>query len=213
MKVFSRTALAVFSLGLSALGAATGLAAALTPDADQGLLLPQSVIAEAEREALIPSPYTIIPEGRDPEAVAPSIPLKAGSLAELVRAKSGISIANREEECLAGAVYFESKSESLDGQLAVAQVILNREKSGRFASSICGVVFQPGQFSFVRGNGFPPIARNSQDWRDAVAIARIARDGLWKSKVPNALFFHASHVSPGWRMTRVAAVGNHVFYR
>jgi len=65
---------------------------------------------------------------------------------------------SRELECLAGAIYFESKSESLQGQLAVGHVIANRAHSGRFPSSYCGVVFQRSQFSFVRGRSLPPIS-------------------------------------------------------
>jgi spore germination cell wall hydrolase CwlJ-like protein len=78
---------------------------------------------------------------------------------------------------------------------------------------LCGVVKQRGQFSFVRGGGFPPIARSSTHWRTAVAIAQIAREDLAEGSAPRALFFHARRVSPGWRLTKVATVGNHVFYR
>ena len=119
----------------------------------------------------------------------------------------------RELECLAGAIYFESKSEPISGQLAVGQVIANRSKSGRFPSSYCGVVFQRSQFSFVRGRSMPPIPRSSKQWKTAVAIAQIVDKALHVSAVPKALFFHARRVSPRWRLTRVGTVGNHVFYR
>jgi spore germination cell wall hydrolase CwlJ-like protein len=118
-----------------------------------------------------------------------------------------------ELNCLAGAIYFESKGEPLEGQLAVGRVIVARSKSGRYPGSYCGVVFQRSQFSFVRGNSMPGINRSSQDWREAMAIARIADAGSWDSPVEGALSFHAARVSPGWRMTRVARVGNHIFYR
>jgi spore germination cell wall hydrolase CwlJ-like protein len=75
------------------------------------------------------------------------------------------------------------------------------------------VVKQRGQFSFVRGGRFPPIARSSAHWRKAVAIAHIATRDLADSDAPRALFFHARHVSPRWKLTRVASVGNHIFYR
>jgi spore germination cell wall hydrolase CwlJ-like protein len=76
------------------------------------------------------------------------------------------------------------------------------------------VVKQRSQFSFIRGGRFPPIARSSAAWRKAVAIARIAMQDLADGPAPRALFFHATYVSPGWRgLTRVATVGNHVFYR
>ena len=138
---------------------------------------------------------------------------RGASLESLVARHTGVETQGREHECLAGAVYFEAKSESLKGQLAVAEVILNRAQSGRFPGSVCGVVFQPSQFSFVRGGGFPPIARSSSQWRTAVAIATIAQRDMADSGVGKALFFHARTVSPGWRLQRVAAVGNHVFYR
>jgi N-acetylmuramoyl-L-alanine amidase len=164
----------------------------------------------AASEGETPVDYTIIPEPvEQPETVRPA----RSSLTALVADRAGETPRNREEDCLAGAIYFESKGESLDGQLAVAKVIINRANSGRFASSLCGVVFQPGQFSFVRGGSMPAIAKSSRHWSNAVAIAQIARDGLWQSAAPKALFFHARHVSPGWRLTRVAAIGNHTFYR
>jgi N-acetylmuramoyl-L-alanine amidase len=105
---------------------------------------------------------------------------------------------SRELHCLAGAIYFEAKSESLTGQLAVGRVIVARSKSGRFPNSYCGVVFQPSQFSFVRGRAMPASQRLAQ-WKNAVAIAQIAHAGAWSSPVEGALFFHAAYVSPGWK--------------
>ncbi|MGZ8997379.1 MAG: cell wall hydrolase [Allosphingosinicella sp.] len=148
-----------------------------------------------------------------PAEVEPQVQAKR-PLAELVGDYSTAQTEGAEHECLAGAVYFESKGEPLQGQLSVAQVVMNRSSSGRFPSSICGVVKQRGQFSFVRGGRIPPIARNSTAWHRAVAIARIAMADLAESPTPRALFFHARRVSPGWRgLTRLATVGNHVFYR
>ena len=99
------------------------------------------------------------------------------------------------------------------GQLAVGHVIANRASSGRYPSSYCGVVYQRGQFSFVRGHKMPPIARSGMQWKTAVAIAQIVDQKLQPTPVSKALFFHARHVSPHWRLTRVATLGNHVFYR
>lgn len=136
------------------------------------------------------------------------------SLSELVGEHASAATTDAEHECLAGAVYFEAKGEPLGGQLAVAEVILNRADSGRFPASICGVVKQRGQFSFVRGGRFPPIARASAAWRKAVAVAHIARRELADGAAPRALFFHATYVAPRWRgLARVATIGNHVFYR
>lgn len=146
-------------------------------------------------------------------AVARSETDTPDTLAEMVAAQEMPASLDRDAECLAASVYFESKSEPLEGQLAVAEVVLNRANSGRFPRSICGVVFQPSQFSFVRNNGFPPINRSSLHWKRAVAIAQIAMEDSWDSKASDALYFHARRVSPNWRKTRVATLGNHVFYR
>lgn len=139
--------------------------------------------------------------------------ISASSLPELVRMQDISEPLDSEERCLAGAVYFESKGESLAGQLAVARVVIARAKSGRFPTTLCGVVYQKSQFSFVRGGGMPPIATGSTHWRNAVAISRIALENSWKSPVEGALFFHARHVSPGWRLTRIGSIDNHIFYR
>ncbi len=147
------------------------------------------------------------------EAVRADRPKNAASLAALVKAMPTNIKLSAEEHCLAGAVYFESKSESLAGQLAVARVVINRAKSGRFPSSICGVVYQPSQFSFVRGRSMPYINKAGQQWKNAVAITQIAMDNSWKSNVEGALFFHAKYVSPGWKLRRIASVDNHIFYR
>lgn len=216
MSSFKRTAfcaaLSLFAVtALSGSGAALAFGAADVADAEKSSLLPGAVYQAAEDEGESPVDYTIIPEV--PAAPAATDDSDAGSLSHLVSLHMDTQTTDREEECLAGAVYFEAKGEPLDGQLAVAKVILNRAQSGRFPSSICGVVFQRSQFSFVRGSGFPPIARGSRNWREAVAIAMIARNDMWESSVENALYFHARRVSPGWRLSRIATIGNHVFYR
>jgi spore germination cell wall hydrolase CwlJ-like protein len=135
------------------------------------------------------------------------------SLAELVADYSGSDTPDQQTECLARAVYWEAKGEPLAGQLTVAEVIINRSRSGRFAPTVCGVVRQPSQFSFVRRGYIPQPPSASRDWRIAVAIAQIAMQELAAGAAPRALFFHARRVNPGWRLTRVATVGNHVFYR
>ena len=137
----------------------------------------------------------------------------ARSLGALVSAQPQPGDLSRELNCLAGAIYFEAKSETLPGQLAVGRVVVARSKSGRFPDSYCGVVFQRSQFSFVRGNSMPNIAKSSRQWKNAVAIAQIAHSGSWQSPVEGALYFHAARVSPGWRLTRIGRIDNHVFYR
>lgn len=148
-----------------------------------------------------------------PQAAIEAEAADADSLAELVEQTQIPAALSNELECLAGAVYFEAKSETLAGQLAVGRVIVARANSGRFPSSYCGVVYQPSQFSFVRGHGMPAINCDSRAWQTAVRIARIADEGLWKSPVEGAMFFHAAHVSPRWGKTRMARVDSHIFYR
>ena len=77
----------------------------------------------------------------EPPPAEPEQPVRR-PLAELVADHMSVETAGAEHECLAGAVYFESKGESLQGQLSVAEVVLNRSRSGRFPASICGVVTQ-----------------------------------------------------------------------
>lgn len=139
--------------------------------------------------------------------------LPALSLAALAADQPQPHTLSREMQCLAGAIYFEARGEPLKGQLAVGRVIVERAESGRFPGSYCDVVFQRSQFSFVRGGRMPAIQTGSTEWRNALAIAQIADSGSWDSPVEGALFFHAARVSPGWRLKRLARVGNHIFYR
>jgi N-acetylmuramoyl-L-alanine amidase len=168
--------------------------------------------AEAATKQAVATKPSSVAEPAAPIADMPKR-TKAASLASQVREFGAPAQLDAEMQCLAGAIYFESKGESLTGQLAVAHVVLNRAASGRFPSTLCGVVYQRSQFSFIRGGRMPAIATGSQDWREAVAIAQIAKSGLWESPVGKALFFHATHVSPGWKLKRVATIENHVFYR
>ncbi len=137
----------------------------------------------------------------------------AGSLRELVRQQSVDGSLSKEMQCLAGTVYFESKGETLAGQLAVARVVMARTKSSRFPDTMCGVVYQRKQFSFIRNGKMPRIDKGHRHWRNAVAISKIAMNDGWKSPVEGALFFHARYVSPGWRLKRMATIDNHIFYR
>ena len=137
----------------------------------------------------------------------------ADTLAQLVAQQSIPGRLSSEMRCLASAIYFESRGETLEGQLAVGRVIINRAESGRFPASYCGVVYQPSQFSFIQGKKMPKAREQSSAWREAVAIAKIAVEKSWKSPVKGALFFHATRVSPNWRLTRLAQVDNHIFYR
>lgn len=195
-----------------------GFASDLAADANlPAIILPGADAPAVEEKAELPAetemPVADSIATPDEPAPAPKpAPVTADSLAELVAATPKPAKLDPELRCLAGAVYFESRGESLPGQLAVAHVVINRANSGRFPKSLCGVVHQKSQFSFVRGGRMPAI-RNGAQWNNAVAIAQIARDGTWKNHAPGALFFHARYVSPGWRKTRIAQIDNHIFYR
>lgn len=153
---------------------------------------------------------------RQPDAplaeIQPDDTIAYPSLAAAVAAQADEEAENEELRCLAGAIYFESRGEPLAGQLAVAEVILNRASSGRFAQSVCGVVTQRGQFSFVRGGRIPAVAAN-RDYRTAMAVAKVAMNEAWESDAANALYFNGRRAAPGGARVRVAAIGNHVFYR
>ena len=216
LKVASIAAMTVYSIvTFSLTDASAALASPLIADMIQPVpaQTSETTASSADEAAVVAGAASAetAPQQIDTQTAKP--PLKAESLAQLVSMSDMPAEIDEETRCLAGAVYFESKGETLNGQLAVAKVVIARRDSGRFASSLCGVVYQPSQFSFVRGGRMPAIPTASQDWKEAVAIAQIAMKDSWDSPVEGALFFHARHVSPGWRMQRLAAVDNHVFYR
>lgn len=156
-------------------------------------------------------PDAVTETGPADEALS-AVPLSAESLDALVAATEHREPESADLHCIATGVYFESANQHLEGQLAVANVILNRVESGRFAATPCAVLTQRGQFSFVR-RGVVPTPPNDHRWQRAVAIARIASEDRWTDPVPGALFFHATYVSPGWNRPRVARLGDHIFYR
>ena len=75
------------------------------------------------------------------------------------------------------------------------------------------MVYQHSQFSFIRGQSMPSVDAQSRLWQRALALARIAQAGSWQSPAEGALFFHAARVSDSGRMTRVAQIDHHIFYR
>ena len=147
-----------------------------------------------------------------PFAMARSLPLAA-----LVALNSvGVPL-DEQAGCLAVAVYHEARGESLEGQLAVANVIINRTNSPKYPDSWCEVMKQPWQFSFVnpRTGRYPAVNTNSQAWNNAQAIARIAASRTAAEVDPDVLWYHADYVAPSWgkRLKLVEKIGTHIFYR
>jgi spore germination cell wall hydrolase CwlJ-like protein len=126
-----------------------------------------------------------------------------------------------EQQCLAEAVYFEARGESLEGQAAVAQVVLNRVRNPTYPNTICGVVYQNKgwfkrcQFSFAC-DGVPDRISEPEHYRKARDIAMAVTAGkIFLSEVGSSTHYYAQYVSPGWAraMKRMTKIGLHIFYR
>jgi spore germination cell wall hydrolase CwlJ-like protein len=138
---------------------------------------------------------------------------RLGLFDEKSRAKS--------EKCLAEAVYFEARGEAVRGQIAVAQVVMNRTFSGRYPTTVCGVVYQNKhrhyacQFTFACDNN-PDVIREPEMWERARKIAKAMLDGqIWLPEVAKSTHYHAYYVRPSWvsEMTKMYRFGVHTFYR
>jgi spore germination cell wall hydrolase CwlJ-like protein len=127
---------------------------------------------------------------------------------------------DRERRCLATAIYFEARGEPERGQIAVAQVILNRVRSPIFPQTICGVVYQGQmrkgcQFSFAC-DGHTDTPRDNDQWALAQDLSKRVMSGEeWLPEVGYSTFYHANYVSPRWarRMNKVDRIGAHIFYK
>lgn len=119
---------------------------------------------------------------------------------------------DEELDCLAKVISNEARGESRSGQLAVAQVVMNRVESPLFPNTICGVVYQRAQFSHIRRHN---PRRSGPQWERFVEIAIDARNGISEPVVGEALYFHANYVRPAFarRKTRIGRIGAHIFYR
>ena len=223
------------ALWLSFVGGSTAAEAQIFPAAVDPMSIEAALVQSATSQATAPGTTALTPAvpptihasvtyGPSYSATGVAIGRLAGplttdgyaavSLASLVDA-TDVEAMDEEANCLATAVYFESKGEPLEGQLAVAQVVLNRAVSGRYPTTLCGVVKQHKQFSFVRAGMFPRLDANCPAWRKARAIARIAQQHLVAALPRDVLWYHANYVSPRWReaLIRVEQIGAHIFYR
>jgi spore germination cell wall hydrolase CwlJ-like protein len=129
--------------------------------------------------------------------------------------------ADAEKRCLAQAIYFEARSEPVEGQAAVAQVILNRMTSGLYPSTICGVVFQNRshyracQFSFAC-EGKSLRITEAESWTQATHVANEVLEGrTWLADVGGSTHYHANYVRPRWArsLKKTDTIGRHIFYR
>ena len=166
-------------------------------------------VAEGELAAL--------PVQADKPAASAATPVQAAPFLEQAASDTD---AVRARDCLTAAVYYEARSEPVDGQRAVAQVVLNRVRDRAFPHSVCGVVYQGVgrghgcQFSFAC-DGSTTRPRDLDAWTRAERVAIAALNGGVMAAVGNATFYHAGYVLPWWAasLTRLGAVGNHIFYR
>ncbi len=161
--------------------------------------------AAPQQLAFAPPPNVPVDLGTADDGPAPT-------LETLVAAYSqDTDTVDADTECMAKVVQHEAGNQPLRGKLAVAEVVLNRERSGRFPTTACAVANQPGQFFRTESYHVP---RTSARWREAVAIARLAKAGEAAPVVPGALYFHAAYVRPKWaHRTRIARIAGQIFYR
>jgi spore germination cell wall hydrolase CwlJ-like protein len=138
---------------------------------------------------------------------------RLGLVDEKSRAKS--------EKCLTEVIYFEARGEAVRGQIAVAQVVLNRAFSGKYPETVCGVVYQNKhrhlacQFTFACDNN-PDVVKEPDMWERAKKIAKAMLDGqLWLPEVAKSTHYHAYWVRPSWvsEMKKMYKTGVHTFYR
>lgn len=115
--------------------------------------------------------------------------------------------------CMACVIYYEARGESRQGRVAVGAVVMNRVESGRFPKSVCGVVFQRGQFSWINPSVRRSVKMNKTQWDDSVDIARQILNERYTDPSNGALYFHNRRVAPslGRHRNTTAIIGQHVF--
>lgn len=127
----------------------------------------------------------------------------------------------RQLDCLTRNIYWEAASEPFEGKVAVAQVTLNRVEAGRWADSVCGVVYQKNiiyekvvcQFSwFCEGNHKTRPVHGPQ-WKESEEVAkRVLFEGFRLPSMREAYYYHADYVNPGWKKPKIDKIGRHIFY-
>lgn len=127
----------------------------------------------------------------------------------------------KELECLTRNIYWEAASEPFEGKVGVAQVTLNRVESGKFADSVCGVVYQKNvfyqkvvcQFSWYCEGNHKMKAVHAPLWRESEEVAKkVLLEGFRLPSLKDAYYYHADYVSPGWKLPKIEKIGRHIFY-
>lgn len=135
-------------------------------------------------------------------------PMAVTTLAELPKTEAN----QKELECLAKNVYHEARGEPVAGQVAVAQVTINRVRSKKFQDTVCEVVYANKQFSWT--NKQSKKVTDSKAWKTSLAIAEAVLTRQAALPDFKALYFHTKQVNPKWNRKKqvVAKIGNHIFY-
>ena len=124
-------------------------------------------------------------------------------------------------ECLTKNIYWEAASEPFEGKVGVAQVTMNRVESGKFASSVCGVVYQKNvfyekvvcQFSWYCENVSKIRPIHKEMWKESEEVAKkVLLENFRLPSLKNALYYHADYVNPGWKNPKIEKIGRHIFY-
>lgn len=126
-----------------------------------------------------------------------------------------VKYTSREFDCMARNIYYEAGIESHTGKIAVAQVTLNRVKSGYWGNNICKVVYAKDQFSWTKDKRRAWLRNKGRSWEDSKqAASQVLSYGVRVKPLKKALFYHADYVKPNWRDKdkRVAKIGQHIFY-
>jgi spore germination cell wall hydrolase CwlJ-like protein len=212
---------AALSLVLSAAFALPAAAGAVKAEVTRTLSQEQSALDSAS-DRLAALSESLRPRARDTETVMSSresgTTLRALDLASLdaMPPASG----DAAWQCLAQAIYFEARGEPLDGQVAVAEVVLNRTSDRRFPNTVCGVTNQGVgsgrgcQFSYAC-DGNSDVMKSAVARSRAEKLAALMLAGQPRTVTSGATYFHTRSVRPSWshRMVRTATIGHHYFYR
>ena len=194
------------------------------PGEEPVLLTPTAPSGEIKLAALTPPDTTPADVAESGETIAGKGEVSGeGQRARTPAERLGLSGETRAkaEKCLANAIYFEARGEEVRGQIAVAQVVLNRAFSGYYPDDVCGVVYQNShrhlscQFSFAC-DGNREVVNEQNAWERATRIARDTLDGkLWLAEIDRSTHYHASYVRPSWvrTMKTMHKLGVHTFYR